>query len=1304
MSRHVRAIVCLVCLILVVLIPALTAAQNAAPRVPLPPEMMPHGPNGADGRVIPDRLPPGPTLGSLPAAPPATREGPHWTRVVFWFFDLPNGNYDLIDINPGDNNIRALTHTPVNEAQPALSPDGTRIAYVADADGDFDLYVAPYDYGTGHIGPAVKLTQNSDNDYWPVWSPDGRRLAFYGFVGEQADVFVINADGTGLANVSHHGAFDGFPTWSPDGARIAFSSYRTGGYRIHVMNADGSNVGQLSHVVGSLYPTWSPDGTKIAFSADPNVDGWLDLMFMDGDGGNLQLIAYSNEGEDRRPRSWSPERLVFAFTWIRYVRSHGDWYIDWTAMQTYALDGEWSDDFTGWGYNFDPYWASIDHKPPPTAVAPLPAVSPSPFTVVWGGADEGPAGLTHYDIQVQLDGGAWADWLTNTQELAAIYEAKGGTRVAFRSRGTDAAGNVEAWPAQPDAVTTVESQPPLSSMSPLAPFSRAGEPIPLHWRGHDVGPSGMGGFQVQFRRGAEGWTIWKADTLETGAPFYAEDFGILPGEQVWFRVRAIDRAQNVEAWPADPGDAATTLYARRVDGRVIDNTGNAVGGATAAVSPAAIAPVAAGPHGRYTAFLTAVPAATLSWTKPGYGALPPLTRATTADLQVNPVLPPADDALDNGDFEAAGWGAWQPGGAISPSLSADTHSGAHAAALGAPAPFFGQPERLTSTANQAENSQQLMIDGQGRAFAVWQTGIISEAQSLYSATRLADGRWTQPRLLRGGVLYFTLTRDAAGKLYLAAGSANALTLWEQAGDDWSAEAVVPGSAAGAVRAKIDAGPAGVLDVTWGGNNGDLFHSRRGPGGWSTPFKLGTFWASFFSSHDLVRTPDGALHAAWSQGDGQLVYRRLAPTGTWGPLTVVVPYGINEFGLRADAAGGLHLLWLFQESYYHSVVAYRSKLGPAWGPMETLWEQPIADGYLKGFEVSPGGVAQALVKGHESLDYLRRETDGRLSITPLPPEGRHAPAFVLDAAGAPHVALNLDDQPGPAGLYYSARSELGEWLDWVNISPAGQSGYDPILALDSQGRAHALYSITSESADGQGHHLADVAYAGPLPLSGGESILSQTVAIPPGMNHPTLSFVYQSAGVLRLSVAGAAATEKQLTPSPAGYRHAWVDLSDYAGETVTVTLQSGQAAAGYAAWAVIDDVTLGAAHTDIAVSGASSARQPDDTVIHTLRVSNPSALAAAGVSLTYTLPPQLTYVAADPAPASVNPLRWQLGALAPGAEVTIRITTAAPPGGPTAVTSVAQIATTDAELELLNNSLDVVTRLEQVGWLPLVVRP
>jgi TolB protein len=98
------------------------------------------------------------------------------------------------------------------------------------------------------------------SDY--AWSPDGLQIAFTQGSRGRAEIFVVNADGTGLRKLSDNNpAYDADPVWSPDGRAIAFTSDRDGNYEIYVMDADGSNQRNVSQSPAADFaPAWSPRG------------------------------------------------------------------------------------------------------------------------------------------------------------------------------------------------------------------------------------------------------------------------------------------------------------------------------------------------------------------------------------------------------------------------------------------------------------------------------------------------------------------------------------------------------------------------------------------------------------------------------------------------------------------------------------------------------------------------------------------------------------------------------------------------------------------------------------------------------------------------------------------------------------------------------------------------------------------------------------------------------------------------------------------------------------------------------------
>jgi len=184
-----------------------------------------------------------------------------------------------------------------------------KIAFTSDRDSNAEIYVMNAD-GTDQ----TNLTNNPAYDFGPAWSPDGSRIAFSSDRDSNAEIYVMNADGTGLTNLTNNPAYDFGPAWSPDGSRIAFSSDRDGNDEVYVMNADGSGLARLTNnPTHDGVPDWSPDGTRIAFDSDRDNNAEIYVMNADGtDPRNLTNDPAYDFGPD-----WSPDGSRIAFSSVR---------------------------------------------------------------------------------------------------------------------------------------------------------------------------------------------------------------------------------------------------------------------------------------------------------------------------------------------------------------------------------------------------------------------------------------------------------------------------------------------------------------------------------------------------------------------------------------------------------------------------------------------------------------------------------------------------------------------------------------------------------------------------------------------------------------------------------------------------------------------------------------------------------------------------------------------------------------------------------------------------------------------------
>lgn len=143
---------------------------------------------------------------------------------------------------------------------PTFSPDGKRIAFVWLKKAGSAIFTMNV---SGGGLKQVTPWQNTVADKID-WSPDGSRIAFsspeFGVRrGVSSNVFTVRPDGSGLVKLtnSRGGKINnGLDSWSPDGKKIAFASNRTGEYEIYVMNADGTGVTQVTRGPGAHHASW----------------------------------------------------------------------------------------------------------------------------------------------------------------------------------------------------------------------------------------------------------------------------------------------------------------------------------------------------------------------------------------------------------------------------------------------------------------------------------------------------------------------------------------------------------------------------------------------------------------------------------------------------------------------------------------------------------------------------------------------------------------------------------------------------------------------------------------------------------------------------------------------------------------------------------------------------------------------------------------------------------------------------------------------------------------------------------------
>ena len=225
-------------------------------------------------------------------------------KSVLYSAFVETDNYDIYELDLADGSVDRLTSTYGSETAPELSPDGQSITYTRWSPNTDQYRVMVANHDGKNAGNIPRIT-----GWDPTWSPDGKRILFASDMRGSVQLYTIKREGGNeLQVITNLPAIRGRSDWSSDGYYIVTYSGPEWNRELYIMNADGTNVHQLTPSGGnSQGPSFSPDGKWVAFTAyfdNYGDDHGCEIYIIRIDGTDLRRLT-NNDYCDYQPR-WGP--------------------------------------------------------------------------------------------------------------------------------------------------------------------------------------------------------------------------------------------------------------------------------------------------------------------------------------------------------------------------------------------------------------------------------------------------------------------------------------------------------------------------------------------------------------------------------------------------------------------------------------------------------------------------------------------------------------------------------------------------------------------------------------------------------------------------------------------------------------------------------------------------------------------------------------------------------------------------------------------------------------------------------------
>jgi TolB protein len=227
-----------------------------------------------------------------------------------YFVSNRSGHKELWVMDPDGSNQKQISHFNSISIMPAVSPDGTKIAFTSFVRGNPGIFILSTD--TGLRLPFYN--QVASMNATPDFTPDGKQILYSSTASGWAQIYIANIDGSNLRRISSTRALEVEPKVNPKtGTDLVFVSGRSGPQQIYRMNLDGTDVQRLTNGEGEASnPAWHPNGQIIAFAWTRGfATGNFNVFVMDVATRNFNQLTYG-AGRNENP-TWAPDGRHLAF-------------------------------------------------------------------------------------------------------------------------------------------------------------------------------------------------------------------------------------------------------------------------------------------------------------------------------------------------------------------------------------------------------------------------------------------------------------------------------------------------------------------------------------------------------------------------------------------------------------------------------------------------------------------------------------------------------------------------------------------------------------------------------------------------------------------------------------------------------------------------------------------------------------------------------------------------------------------------------------------------------------------------------